>query len=79
VYVIEPHSVTSHSLVADFFHQEKGPLAFDLIDHLLREGRRVIVVGEVQMDASRNLKTLGNLFNLELTKFVLSSSLVSND
>ena len=54
-------------------------MAFDLIDHLLREGRRVIVVGEVQMDASRNLKTLGNLFNLELTKFVLSSSLVSND
>jgi hypothetical protein len=54
-----------------FFHQEKVPLAFDLTDRLLREGHKVIVIGELQMDASRNLKTLSNLFNLELTKFVL--------
>ena len=67
--------LTSFHLVslcfADFFHQEKGPLAFDLIDRLLREGQKVIVIGELQMDASRNLKTLSNLFNLELTRFVL--------
>jgi hypothetical protein len=62
---------SSQSLFTDIFHQEKGPLAFDLIDRLLREGQKVIVIGEVQMDASRNLKTLGNLFNLELTRFVL--------
>ena len=54
-----------------FFHQEKGPLAFDLTDRLLREGQKVIVIGELQMDASRNLKTLSNLFNLELTRFVI--------
>jgi hypothetical protein len=64
---------SSQSLFADFFfsHQEKGPLAFDLTDRLLREGHKVVVIGELQMDASRNLKTLSNLFNLELTKFVL--------
>jgi hypothetical protein len=63
---------SSQSLFADFFfHQEKGPLAFDLTDRLLREGHKVVVIGELQMDASRNLKTLNNLFNLELTRFVL--------
>lgn len=45
-------------------------MAFDLTDRLLREGHKVIVIGELQMDASRNLKTLSNLFNLELTRFV---------
>jgi nucleoside-diphosphate-sugar epimerase len=52
-------------------YQERGPLAFDLIGRLLREGCKVTVVGDLQMDTSRNLKTLSNLFNLELTKFVL--------
>jgi hypothetical protein len=46
-------------------------LAFDLTDRLLREGQKVVVIGELQMDASRNLKTLSNLFNLELTRFAL--------
>jgi hypothetical protein len=67
--------LTSFHLVslcfADFFHQEKVPLAFDLTDRLLREGQKVVVIVELQMDASRNLKTLSNLFNLELTRFAL--------
>lgn len=46
-------------------------MAFDLTDRLLREGQKVIVIGELQMDARRNLKTLSNLFNLELTRFVI--------
>lgn len=59
-----------HSFVTEFFPQEKGPLAFDLIDRLLREGCKVVVVGDLQMDSSRNLKSMSNLFNLELTKLV---------
>jgi hypothetical protein len=53
-----------------FFPQEKRPLAFDLIDRLLREGCKVVVVGDLQIDSSRNLKSMSNLFNLELTKLV---------
>ena len=52
-------------------------MAFDLTDRLLREGQKVVVIGELQMDASRNLKTLSNLFNLELTRFVLLISQAS--
>jgi hypothetical protein len=63
--------LVSLCLLIFIFHQEKGPLAFDLTDRLLREGHKVVVIGELQMDASRNLKTMSNLFNLELTKFVL--------
>jgi hypothetical protein len=67
------------SLLADFCYQERGPLAFDLIEHLLREGCKVSVVGDLQMDANRNLRTLNNLFNLELTKFVLLIPPISNN
>lgn len=71
VYVIWSRPLTCHSLVTYSFLQEKGPVAFDLIDQLLRGGRKVVVVGDLQMDSRRNLKKLSNLFNLEMTQFVL--------
>jgi hypothetical protein len=60
----------AQSFVTDFLSQEKRRLAFDLIDRLLREDCQVVVVGDLQMDSGRNLKSMRNLFNLELTKFV---------